>query len=245
MKYILPILFSSFLSAQTVRIDNTGPFDFRGYVRATVDTELPGYAGLMPLNCGMCVTINPAYYVAAIAQDGDYQIDIECTVPANSNVFVDISTFTTCTRPLPWMVDNPEPLWGGMPKINGNYVQWRVMELDGAGHRIRCTGDVDNTFSVVLDFVYRPTAMSYISGNAYITAHGWNGPSLIYSVPNGITLTWGNSNAYVLASPNTQFNHMERVTVPFTMIWPNLMTTPIQTSSAQAIFNRHIIATQI
>lgn len=244
MKTLIPLFLAAGLTAQSTQnilVTNTGPNLFRGLVRTEIDFDPPARSGFTPLNCGLCISINPTSYIVGDFDDGKWPIDIECTVPAYSTIIVDLAAFLSCTRPLPWMRDDPTALWGGMPTVNNTPFQWQFMGIEGEGYRIRCTAYVDVTYAVVLDFIYRPTQMSYQYGDAKIINFG---PSPITSPANGLNLFWGTGWPYVLAYPNTVFNHGEAVIVPFTMVWQNLMTQPYELSSATAIMNRQISAEQ-
>ena len=241
MKTLIPLFLAATLPAQLILVTNNGPHTFKGLVRAEVDFDPPSRSGFTLLNCGLCTTVNPTSYIVGDGEDGRYPIDIDCLVLPYSTTYIDMAAFTSCTRPMPWMRDDPTTLWGGMPLLNGDPFQWQFIKPDAEGYRIRCTAYVDVTFAVVLDFIYRPTQMSYQYGDAKIINLG---PSVITSPPTGLNLVWGSGWPYVLAYPNTVFNHGEPVVVPFTMVWPHLMTQPHDMSSSQAIYNRQISAQQ-
>lgn len=237
-------LLCAYLPAQSVRITNNGPLDYKGYVRVEMQQDPPFLAGFTQLNCGICNTVNPVSFVATINESQTYDLDVDCLIPANSSVVVDLSIFTNCIRPLPWLIDDPEPLWGGMPAINGEPMIWNLIGISGAGYRVRCFALVDDIFGVSLDFIYRPTTMSVIYGDARITAHGYGDPGTTYTAPQGLFLSWGYSSQSI-AQMGAQFTQDQTVIVPFTMIWPNIMSQPHEFPSSQIIRNRQITAVEL
>lgn len=241
---LLATVLCAYLPAQSVRITNNGPFDYKGYVRVELEQDPPFMAGFTQLNCGICNTVNPLSFVATANENQTYDLDIDCLVPANSYITVDLGLFTNCIRPLPFLLDNPEPLWGGMPQVNGEPLIWHLIGISGAGYKVRCFALVDDIFGVSLDFIYRPSTMSILYGDARITAHGYGDPGTVYTAPNGLFLSWGYSSQSI-AAMGSQFVQDEVVVVPFTMIWTNLMTKPHELPSSQIIRNRQITAVEL
>lgn len=204
-----------------ISITNLGAYPFSGWTRTTIDS-LPSRTS------GRCGTYQ--YVVGRKVGSSTWTCDVKIpSLGPKQSVSLDLDDSVLVDRPSTAPVGLET--FGGAPSINGQYLSLEKFFEDGAGQVVQAHARLGALLHVRMWFLWRAEEPGIMHCEAVFTASNGAVPDLFQTITD-LKFKWGDAAIHVPGRgwtdtlvQHTSFASGMCRAVPFTLIWPRLLTT--------------------